>query len=269
MRRERPARTEPDTAAGVATGRPRRRPSRSVRIVPCLMTLESLRPAAGLGPAVALLVACGSSDRQAPDPGTLEITKPDGNSGDGQVGVAGTRLPDSLRVLVTRDAQPVEGVTVAWFTTEGTLDPTAVRTGSDGMAASTWTPLQLFAEQFATARVDGGPVVGFTAIATPDPDAANTILVLSEGGNRFEPANRTIPVGGTVNWFWPEGSAGHNIVADNGESPPHSGALADWPKWHVFRFTAPGVYRYHCAAHGGPGGVGMSGTITVRPVVSE
>ena len=25
----------------------------------------------------------------------------------------------------------------------------------------------------------------------------------------------------------------------------------------------PGVYRYHCTFHGAPGGVGMSGTITV------
>jgi plastocyanin len=223
-----------------------------------------------LGAAVGMVVGCSASDRAAPDPATVEIAKPAGNSGDAQVGVAGVRLPDSLRVVVTRDDEPVAGVTIKWLTTEGTVDPTTVMTGPDGMAATTWTPLELFAEQFAMARVDGdgGPAVGFTAIATPDPDAPNTVLVLSEG-NRFEPANYTIPAGGTVNWFWPPGSTGHNIVPDNAESPPQSGAPADWPTWHVFRFTIPGVYRYYCTTHGGPDGVGMSGIITVRPVVSE
>jgi plastocyanin len=141
--------------------------------------------------------------------------------------------------------------------------PTQVRTGADGMAATTWTTMALFAEQFAAARVDGGPTIGFTAIATPDPDAPNTVLVLSEAGGRFEPAELTLAAGGTVNWFWPEGSTGHNIVPDDGESPPHSGAPADWPMWHVFSFTRPGSYRYHCSIHGAVGGVGMSGVITV------
>jgi plastocyanin len=216
-----------------------------------------------------LLLACAASDRQAPDPATLELTKPPGISGDEQVGIAGERLPDSLRVLVTRDGEPVEGATVIWFTTEGTVEPAQVRTDADGMAAAAWTPMLLFAEQFAAARIDGGPTVGFTAIATPDPDAPNTVLVLGEGGNRFEPASFTIAAGGTVNWFWPPGSSGHNIVPDDGDSPPHSGAPEDWPGWHVFRFTRPVTYRYHCSLHGGPDGTGMSGTVTVTAVEGD
>jgi plastocyanin len=216
------------------------------------------------------LLACSASDLDAPDVTELEIAKP-ANSGDAQVGVAGVRLPDSLRVVVTRNGRPTEGVTVVWFTTEGSVTPSTVRTGPDGMAATTWTPLQLFGEQFATARVDGdgGPAIGFTAIATPDPNGPNTVLVLGDGAGRFEPAHFTVSVGGTVNWFWPPGSAGHNIVPDDGDSPPQSGAPADWPKWHVFQFTAAGVYHYHCSVHGGPDGVGMSGTVTVMPVVAE
>ena len=120
-----------------------------------------------------------------------------------------------------------------------------------------------YAEQFATASVEGGPWIGFNAITTPDPDAPNSILVRSDGENRFEPVELGVPVGGTVNWVWAPGSMGHQIVPDDGESPPHSGAPADWPKWHVFTFTRPGVYRYHCSFHGASGGVGMSGTITV------
>ncbi len=210
-----------------------------------------------------LLTGCGASDRQAPDPSTLELSKPGGTSGDRQVAVAGEPLPDSLRVLVTRDSEPVAGVSVAWFTTEGSVSPAESRTGADGLAATAWTTKALFAEQFAAAGIEGGPTIGFTAIATPDPGAPNTVLVLSDG-NRFEPAELTVPSGGTVSWLWSQGSTGHRIVPDDGESPPHSGAPADWPHWHVFTFTTPGIYRYHCPAHGAPGGVGMSGTITVK-----
>ena len=209
------------------------------------------------------ICGCGASDRQAPDPSTLELSKPQDISGDVQVGIAGEPLPDSLRVLVSREGEPVQGITVIWLTIEGSVSPAEVRTGSDGLAATAWTTDALFAEQFAAARVDGGPTLGFTAIATPDPAAPNTILVESEGGDRFAPTELTVPTGGTVNWLWSPGSIGHNIVPDDGESPPHSGAPADWPKWHVFTFTRPGVFRYHCSVHGAPGGVGMSGTITV------
>jgi plastocyanin len=224
-----------------------------------------------LGSLFVLASGCGAADRAAPLPSNMEIGKPDGISGDQQVGVAGTRLPDSLRVVVTHEDEPVEGVTVIWWTSEGSVKPTSVQTGPDGMAATTWTTLPIFAQQFALARVegDGGPTARFTAIVTPDPEAPTTVHVLSDGGNRFEPAELTIDVGGTVYWYWPQEGAAHNIVADDGESPPPSGAPAVWPKWHSFRFTIPGVYRYHCSAHGGPGGIGMSGTITVEPRTSE
>jgi plastocyanin len=227
------------------------------------MTTETIRRFRSWLAAAPLVLGCGASDRQAPDPSTLELTKPEDVSGDRQVGVAGEPLPDSLRVLVSREGEPVEGVTVVWATTEGSVSPTETRTGPDGRAATTWTTMANFAEQFASARVEGGPTLGYTAIATPDPDDPHTVLVLSEGGNRFEPAALTVPVGATVYWLWPPGSTGHNIVPDDGESPPHSGAPADYPKWHVFTFTRAGTYPYHCFAHGGPGGEGMSGVITV------
>jgi hypothetical protein len=111
---------------------------------------------AGVAAAVGLLLACGGSDRQAPDPGEFEIAKPAANSGDAQVGVAGVRLPDSLRVVVTRNQEPAEGVTVIWSTPEGSVNPAVVRTGSDGMAATTWTPLPLFAEQLVSTELLAG-----------------------------------------------------------------------------------------------------------------
>ena len=225
--------------------------------------------------ALGLLVACAPEDRQAPTTADLVIEKAPDRSGDAQVGVAGEPLPEPLRARVTREGKPVPGVTVYWTTFQGTMDPPHAPTDADGVSASRWTTQPTYLEEEAFASLD--PVTGprapgsvlpgmimYTALAYPDPDAPNTVLVLNdEGGNRFAPASFTVPAGGVVNWFWPVGSAGHNIVPDDGNAPATSGAPAGYPKYLSFTFANPGVYRYHCAVHGGPGGVGMAGTITV------
>ncbi len=220
------------------------------------------------------LAACGSEDRQAPTTEGLVIEKAPEQSGDAQVGVAGEPLPRDLRARVTRDGVPVEGVTVYWTTMQGTMNPPSDVTDAEGITASRWTTQYSYLEEEAFASLD--PVTGprvpgsvlpgmimYTALAYPDPDHPNTVLVLNEGGNRFEPANMTIAVGDTINWFWPVGSAGHNVVPDDGNVPASSGAPAAYPKYLSFQFAIPGVYHYHCAVHGGSGGVGMSGTVTV------
>ena len=51
---------------------------------------------AGRCAVLSLLLACGASDREAPDAGDFELAKPAANSGDAQVGVAGVRLPDRV-----------------------------------------------------------------------------------------------------------------------------------------------------------------------------
>ena len=93
-------------------------------------------------------------------------------------------------------------------------------------------------------RVPGSVLPGvimYTALAYPDPDAPNTVLVLEDdGGNRFQPSSITVPVGGIVNWYWPVGSAGHNIVPDDGNAPATSGAPANYPKFLSFTFANPG-----------------------------
>jgi plastocyanin len=220
-------------------------------------------PAAGWL-AIALLPGCGGGERAAPDPLELAIAKPDSLSGDQQVGVAGAELELALRVVVTRDSLPAGGVPVVWRTSEGSLTPASPVTDASGVSTARWRLQQLFAQQVAGASLafTGAPGVTFTAIATPDPRAWNTVLVGADG-NRFDPAELTIEVGETVNWFWPPGSAGHNVVPDDGDSPPQSGPPVGYPKYHSYRFTAPGVYRYHCITHGAAGGGGMSGTITV------
>ncbi|HEY7504065.1 MAG TPA: plastocyanin/azurin family copper-binding protein [Gemmatimonadales bacterium] len=225
-----------------------------------------------LAATIGLLGACGSEDRQAPTSADFVIEKPL-ESGDKQVGVAGDPLPEDLQARVTRDGRPVAGVTVYWTTMQGTMDPPEAVTDAEGVSASRWTTQGRYLEQEAFASLD--PVTGprvpgsvlpgmimYTALAYPDPDAPNTVLVLND---RFEPASIAVPVGGVVNWFWPVGSEGHNIVPDDANAPATSGAPADYPKYLSFTFANPGVYHYHCAVHGGPGGVGMSGWVTVLP----
>ena len=229
-----------------------------------------------LAAAVGSLAACGPDDRQAPTTADLVIEKAPERSGDQQVGVAGEPLPEDLRARVTRDGDPVEGVTVYWTTMQGTMNPPSDVTDADGLSASRWTTQRSYLEEEAFASLD--PVTGprvpgsvlpgmimYTALAYPDPEDGNAVLVLSEGGHRFEPAEKTIMVGDTVNWFWPAGSGVHNVVPDAGDAPATSGAPAAYPKFLSFTFAIPGVYRYHCAVHGAPGGVGMSGTVTVLP----
>lgn len=224
-----------------------------------------------------LLTACGSADSQAPAPGDFVIEKAPGNSGDQQVGVAGEPLAQDFRALVTRDGEPVGGVTVYWSTMQGSMDPAVDVTDDEGISSSRWTTKFVYVEQEAFAglepdtipRVPGSILPGmimYTAIAAPDPDAANTVQLLDDpGGSRFQPASITISVGDTVNWFWQTGSVGHNVVPDDGNTPATSGAPIGYPKFLSFRFVVPGVYHYHCAVHGRPGGIGMSGSVTVLP----
>ena len=230
----------------------------------------------GFAVAVGLLVACAPEDREAPSTTDLAIGKAPAESGDEQVGVAGEPLERDLRARVTRDGEPVEGVTVYWTTFQGSMHPPSDLTDADGLTASRWTTEDEYLEQEAFASLDPVPgprapgsvlpgMIMFTALAYPDPDAPNTVHVLSAGGNRFEPASITVTEGGTVNWLWPAGSAGHNVVPDDGNAPATSGAPAGYPKFLSFTFASPGVYHYHCAVHGGPGGAGMSGTVTVLP----
>jgi plastocyanin len=194
-----------------------------------------------LAATLGLLGACGSEDRQAPTTADFVIEKAPERSGDKHVGVAGRPLPEDLRARVTRDGKPAEGATVYWTTMQGTMNPPEAVTDADGISASRWTTQNTYLEEEAFAsldpvtapRVPGSVLPGmimYTALAYPDPDAPNTVLVLNDdGGNRFEPANITVPVGGAVNWFWPVGSEGHNIVPDDGNAPATSGAPAGTP----------------------------------------
>jgi plastocyanin len=76
----------------------------------------------------------------------------------------------------------------------------------------------------------------------------------------FSPGELTISVGTSVVWRH-TGSYSHTVTAD--DNTFSSGNLGNGDTFE-FTFTEPGTYPYHCQFHGGAGGQGMSGVITVN-----
>jgi plastocyanin len=89
---------------------------------------------------------------------------------------------------------------------------------------------------------------------------AGQVFDVDIADSQFNPTELTIPAGATVVWTH-RGQAPHTVTADEGafESETiQSGGIFE------FSFLEPGIYAYHCAFHGGPGGEGMSGVIVVE-----
>jgi plastocyanin len=216
---------------------------------------------------VGLGAACSAED-QGPGQSPLVIEKPATKSGDQQTGPVGVALGNPLRVVITRDGEPVEGVDVDWAAGQGGSLAQEEESDVGGFASVVWTLGPDVGNHAATAAIDGadGSPLTYTATATigTGPPPGPTVQVLGpDGGNRFEPAIVNVNVGQTVTWVWPAGSTGHNITPDNKITPSRSGNLADGPTTHSFTFKQVGTYRYYCLAHGGLAGVGMSGQVVV------
>ena len=109
-------------------------------------------------------------------------------------------------------------------------------------------------------------LVATASFLLPTPARAETAVALQR--SRFEPAQVSVPAGETVVWTNND-SVGHTVTADDGsfDSHPSCGSIggACMTKGQTFQFTfsQPGTVAYHCRIHGGPGGKGMAGTVTV------
>lgn len=85
----------------------------------------------------------------------------------------------------------------------------------------------------------------------------------------FNPQHISITAGDLVEWQW-VGVVHHTSTSDASSGPDswNSGLLMQGAS-----FTSPalsaGVHPYYCIPHGAPGGIGMSGTITVLPDCSN
>lgn len=217
------------------------------------------------GVLVALLAAaCGSGDNTAPDARPI-VAKATTKSGDLQTGPVGEALPNDLRVVVIRDGAPAADVAVTWSAASGTVTPATDQTDADGMSTATWTlgttPGEVTA-QASVANATGSPVT-FSATATTGGPTGTIVQVLTDGGTRFEPKDIVVTVGTTVTWVWGTNAVDHNVVPDDNVTPATSGGLADAPHDFQYTFTSLGTFAYHCMQHGGSGGLGMSGTVTV------
>lgn len=101
--------------------------------------------------------------------------------------------------------------------------------------------------------------------ASPAVYAATTFTVEVRANSTFFPASITIAPGDTLVWLRTGGF--HNVVADDGSFRLGEGAAGNvGGSWttvsHTFNVT--GTFRYFCEAHGGAGGVGMSGVVIVQ-----
>lgn len=88
------------------------------------------------------------------------------------------------------------------------------------------------------------------------------------GDSFYEPKTGTVAPGTTVRWEQ-SGAEPHSVTFDDGsfdsspDCPPVDKCTLAGDEVS-YDFTASGVYPYYCKIHGGPGGRGMAGVITVE-----
>ena len=93
---------------------------------------------------------------------------------------------------------------------------------------------------------------------------SQTLYTVEVSNFSFTPAQLTISVGDTVRWTNTQGF--HNVVADDNSFTSGAASSSSWV--YEFVFNTAGSFPYYCSVHGGTGGAGMSGTITVEDVTS-
>jgi plastocyanin len=107
-----------------------------------------------------------------------------------------------------------------------------------------------------------------TAAVAQEPQGPGPTVVAG-ADDRFFPRAVTVPPNTTV--YWENRGLNHNVKFEDGLFEQPADPLST--PWRVWRhFDNVGTFPYYCEAHGGPGGVGMSGVVTVAanasPVLS-
>jgi plastocyanin len=91
----------------------------------------------------------------------------------------------------------------------------------------------------------------------------HNVQVGPSGNNSFSPQQVTITVGDVVHFVWLDG--GHTTTSDATSGPDswNSGEHSTGFTYDV-NLVNPGLHRYYCQPHGGPGGSGMAGSIVAN-----
>jgi hypothetical protein len=163
-------------------------------------------------------------------------------AGDGQSGVAGALLSDSIAARVEdRFKNPVPGVSVQWSAgaAHGTLSPATRITAADGIARAAWTlGLTVGQPQSAIADVTGLTRATVRATARPPSDARLSMVAGDQqrGGRgatlrdslvvRLTTADGRPLVGAIVRWSATEG--GGSLLAAQSATGLDGRAVARW-----------------------------------------
>jgi plastocyanin len=149
-------------------------------------------------------------------------------------------------------------------TLAATAAPTLAATAVPTLAA-TLTPTRA-PTLVPTVAPTTAPTAAPTRLPTAAPAAtaaaaqpARVELAISD--DAFTPKALSVAVGATVVWSR-SGTHPHTVTAD--DSSFDSGILRAGQGFE-HTFSQAGTFAYYCDVHGGPGGVGMSGTVTVTP----
>lgn len=96
---------------------------------------------------------------------------------------------------------------------------------------------------------------------TLKPLYTQTVHTINVQNFSFSPPALEITAGDTLVWTWVSGS--HTTTSDS-STGPNSWDVVISSSNPVYRhvITAPGLHRYYCKPHGGPGGSGMAGSIS-------
>jgi plastocyanin len=191
--------------------------------------------------------------------------------GNNQSAEVNSQLASAVQVKASDQfGNGVQGVSVGWAATGGTVSAATVPSNAAGISAVNVTtgsapgPIVIT----ATAGVLAGSPVTFNATAVaaaPIPTATavtvGNIFFRSNRNNTDSPAVDTVAAGGTVTWTWVQtGLESHSV-----RSLPPPGFTSSVTKvgngqTYSFTFPTAGTYQYDCAVHGSQ----MTGRIVVR-----
>ncbi len=152
---------------------------------------------------------------------------------------------------------------------EGTSNDVSVEIDLDAATETLYAMLHVDAGTAGTyefpgddgpAMADGSVVVTPFSVTLPQETGGSMEEVMvTIGDSFFDAENLTVKAGTTVTWVM-NANFPHTVTADDGSFD--SGGLSDGQTFSI-TFDQAGEFPYYCSFHGGPGGAGMSGVVTV------